>query len=179
MPSNKPIRIIDISRKLNLATSTIIDFLEQKSYPVDHSHHTPLTADIVDEIKAEFDSGKFYTVLTEFTKSAAVWEKENILVVDKIKTKWNRRAERMRLKQERSKKVIEGREKSRIIREIRQDEVKEYESAMKSVREPTDGFDGRIKITHLQLEIIRQALALDENQKGNFLNLLHRLDESP
>jgi len=178
MPSNKPIRIIDISRKLNLATATIIDFLEKRSYPVDRSHHTQLTADILDEIKVEFGSGKFHTVLSEYEKSAEVWEKENLLTVDRIKTKWKNRAEKMRLKQERSQRVIEGREKSRIMREIRHDETKKYDSVMQSVRTSMDGFDGRIQVTHLQLEIIRLALALNETHKNNLLNLLHKIDES-
>jgi len=84
----------------------------------------------------------------------------------------------MRLKQERSQRVIEGREKSRIMREIRHDETKKYDSVMQSVRTSMDGFDGRIQVTHLQLEIIRLALALNETHKNNLLNLLHKIDES-
>ena len=60
MQLTKPIRIIDVSKKLNLSTSTIIIFLKQNCYPVERSHHTPLLPEMLDEIGSREYLRRYY-----------------------------------------------------------------------------------------------------------------------
>ncbi len=178
MPSAKPVRVIDISRQLNLATSTIIDFLSVRGYPVDRSHHTPLLKEILDETLEEFGAGKDILVLRKFSDDAVSWEREHQDAADKLRNKYIRGKEKLAKKKERARKVIEGKERARMIKKQVEVVKQRFQQTMQSVAENVDDdWDGRIQITPLELEIIQRALALEADKKTQVVNKLRIISD--
>jgi len=178
MLSAKPVRVFDISRKLNLATSTVIDFLAKRGYPVERSHHTPLITDILGEVMSEYGIQADSLIAEKFSEEADLWEREHSDAADKIRQKYQRGKDRMLQRQERSRRVIEGRERARIHRERREQKRQKLAQTMKSTIEyQSAAADGRIPVSYLDLEIIHRALALEIAKKKMFLNQLRLLSD--
>jgi hypothetical protein len=178
MSSAKPVRIIDISRKLNLSTSTIIEFLEGLNYPVERSHHTPLLPEIFSEITKEFASGNYsQEIIKQFAEESKIWEKEHVESAEKFRQSYKFKMERMLKRRERSRKVIEGRERARQMRVQYETRLNKIATAMRSTVIPSDERDGRIRVNPIQLEIIQLALALETNKKINFLKYLRKISD--
>ena len=169
MPPVKPIRVIDIAKELNLATSTIIEFLEQNSYPVERSHHSPLLPEILEEINSEYGSGRTIAAIAQLTEKASGWVKENQETAAKIRKKWRDKSERMKLKRERARRMIEGREKKRVVQEQFAESQRKFESAMRTTITASEKFDGRISPSPLDLEIIQKAITLPPENKMELL----------
>lgn len=177
MSSIKPVRIIDIARKLKLSTSTIIDFLESNCYPVERSHHTPLLFEILDEIASEFGSGPSIVLLTQLAEESKRWEVDYKETAEKIRNTWRVKTERLTLKRERARKVMEGRERSRALREKYEEKKYQFASAMQTVIKPSTNGSGIVKVDYLHLEIIERALALNQNDKQRLYKYLLRIME--
>lgn len=177
MPSAKPVRVIDIARKLKLSTSTILDYLADKGYPVDRSHHTTLIIDVLNSMLTEYGAGGDSQIIKKFTDDAVEWEQEHSDVAEKIRSKFYKGKERLQQRKERSKRVIEGRERARIVRQQTEQRKVKFAETMRSVAPSEDNRNGRISPCPLSLEIIHRALALEAAKKTHFLQYLRKLSE--
>lgn len=178
MAPAKPVRVIDVSRKLNLATSTIIDFLGDRGYPVERSHHSPLIKEVLQEVLSEYVTDGSQSVAEAFSQSSELWEKDHGEIAVKIRQKYYKGRDRIDQRRERARRVMEGRERARAFREQSELKKQRFSNAMQSVSESVTVFDGRILPGFLSLEIIRRALALDQNKKQQFLNQLRKISET-
>lgn len=178
MPSAKPIRVIDVSKKLNLATTTVILFLKQNCYPVDRSHHTPLIPEMLNEIALEFGTGRSLTMLSQLIESSKRWENEHRESAASIRQIYQKGLARLKQKQTRAKKVKAGREKAKFRRQELERKITHFSMAMRTVSDTGADIDGRIKIDPIQLEIIHRALRLDTDHKLKFAKFLQRVSNS-
>lgn len=178
MPNVKPVRVIDISRNFNIATSTVISFLSARGYPVERLHHTPLLEDILNMVLREYKIALDSELNLRLLGDAKQWELEHTDTAVKIREKYHKGKSRLEQKQERAKKVMAGREKARQIREQVKKRKEEVSQVMQSVSEQSGHGDGRIPVSPLSLEIIHRALALDHSKKKLFLKQL-RLAADP
>lgn len=178
MAPAKPVRVIDVSRKLNLATSTIIDFLGDRGYPVERSHHSPLIKEVLQEVLAEYVTDGSQPVIEAFNQCTELWEKEHGEIAVKIRQKYYKGRDRIEQRRERARRVMEGRERARAVRERAELKKQKFSSAMQSVSESANVFDGRILPGFLALEIIRRALALDQSKKQQFIRQLRNISET-
>ncbi len=174
----KPVRVFDISKKLNLATSTVIEFLAKRGYPVERLHHTPLITDILKEVLTANGVQSDSLVAEKFNKDAEIWEQEHRDIADTIRQKYLHGKDRIQQRQERSRRVIEGRERARIQREQKELKREKISQKMKTAVEVEFvKTDGRIPVSPLDLEIIHRALALEIGKKKAFLNQLRLLSD--
>lgn len=177
MAPAKPVRVIDVSRKLNLATSTIIEFLSDRGYPVERSHHSPLIMEVLQEVLSEYVPGGSKSVIESFSESSATWEKEHKDIAGSIRQKYFKGRDRIEQRRERARRVMEGRERARVVREQTELKKQQFTSTMQSVSETASFFDGRINPGFMSLEIIHRALALDPDRKQQFLNQLRKISD--
>lgn len=175
MPHIKPIRVIDISRKLKISTTSVIDILRQIGYPVEKSHHTPIIPEILSEISnvLSFDADKelWQTLQTE----CDIWAESNVEAKEELHNEYQKKQQKILRKRERERKIIENREKN--IK--RQQKEREFQEKLKKKVFVHDGLQtnasGKIPVSYLQLEIIRQALALPLPSKEAFLSFISEL----
>ncbi|NQS97093.1 MAG: hypothetical protein HQ591_01425 [candidate division Zixibacteria bacterium] len=175
MASASPVRIIDISRKLNLSTATLIDFLERNGYPVKRAHHTVLLPDILEEITSEFASGRDLVILTQLIEESNQWVIEHQNSAEEIRQVYLQRQARLRVKHQRARRVMEGRNRARLQREQLELQQQEFAAIMKSLANIDSNHDGKIQPASIDLEIIHQALALTPNKKMSFLRYLRNM----
>lgn len=177
MASARPVRIIDISRSLNLSTATLIDFLERNGYPVKRAHHTVLLPDILEEISSEFASGRDLVTLTQLIEESNRWVVEHRDSAEEISQVFIRRQARLRVRRERARRVIEGRKRARLKRERREIQQLEFASIMGSLADIDGNHKGKINPAPLDLEIIHQALALVPSKKMSLLRYLRKMQD--
>jgi vacuolar-type H+-ATPase subunit H len=173
----KPIRIIDISRKLNISTATVSDFLKQNCYPVERSHHTPLLPEILEKIIDEFCGNESTVLLSQLTNASKEWTERNPDIVKKIRGVRKRSLERKRLRDERSQRVKAGRERAKQIREQIEEKRKQFNTQMASAADEKSENKGSIAVSGLFLEIIQIALALEDKRKLSLLEYLKQFHE--
>jgi hypothetical protein len=173
----KPVRIIDIARLLKLSTATIIDFLGKNCYPVERSHHTPLTSEALSQIANEFCSKSDSIMISQLLNGAQIWENAHKETALQIKQQQQQGLERYALRRQRAEKVIAGRERMRILRQQFAEEREKASALYSTTSSPMAGGDGRITPDFLKLEIIQKALSLEEKGKINFLNFLKKLND--
>jgi len=177
MPSAKPVRVIDIARILKVSTSTILDYLADKGYPIDRSHHTPLIQEVLGNLLTEYGASGDSQVSKKFTDDTLEWEKEHQDIAEKIRSKFFKGKERLLQRRERSKRVIEGRERARLQRQQTEQRKIKFSQTMRTVSEVAAGNNGRISPCPLSLEIIQKSLALEAAKKQQFLHYLRKISE--
>lgn len=175
MSSTKPVRIIDAARKLQLSTSTIISFLQDKCFPVKRKHHSPLIKEIINDLSSEFFSGRSISAIDNLCKDAILWEKEHPEDVERIKNIQSNGLERKRKRTEHIRRIVDGRRRAREARKKEQERERALVSIIQSVESPTIAFNGRISVNGLDLEIIAIGLALPLRKKQEFISYLASL----
>jgi len=175
MPHIKPVRVIDISRKLKISTSSVIDILRQNGYPVEKSHHTPIIPEILSEIIKILRSDADKEIWNSLQSECSLWAESNIEAREELQEAYLKKQQKIVRKRERERKIAENREKS--IK--RQQKEKEFKDKLKVEDIAYEGLrivkDGKIPVDHLYLEIIRGALALPQPDKEAFLAFINEL----
>jgi hypothetical protein len=179
MQNFKPIRVIDICKNLNLATATVIEFLKKKHYPVERLHHTPLLPDILNDIARELAGGYNIAIFDKMLAEARGWETEHSEIANDMRQSYQTSIAKSKLRQERTQKMIAGRERARITREKFETLRQQYGLTMKSLVEAeASSGDGRIAICPLQMELIRRSIALKPYKKIELLNYLRSVTDT-
>ncbi len=178
MPSAKPIRVIDVSKKLNLATTTVILFLKNNCYPVERSYHTPLLHEILGEIALEFGTGRSLVTISQLIEDSKLWESAHQDSAARIRDIYRKGLKRLKEKRDRAQKVRVGRERAKMMRQEFERRLVQFDTAMKSVVNLDSEGDGKIRASLIQLEIIHRALALDNDKKQKFVKYLQRFSKN-
>ena len=181
MTSAKPVRVIDVSKELKIATSTIIEFLKNNNYPVDRSYHTPLLPEILAQIGLEFANDGQVLIITQLRKTSKTWEAKHSEQAEKIRSTYERAVNRQKLKQQRAEKMRKGRERSKKQKEEYQNRLNAFNETMQSAATVEDTpevtTNGQIAHDYLQMDIIHKALQLSPDNKKKLLRYLRHIHD--
>jgi hypothetical protein len=155
----KPVRIHDISRILRISSSSLIEFLRAKGYTIIGDYLSPCSSRMVELIQTGMHEGPPFQELIPYILQAEAWEKVNPELVSQLHTPPPPPP---------VKPVkIEEIERARRPRRKREPKISFSPPA-------TTSYTGRIALQPLDLELIYQMLALDENKKIEVRDYLRR-----
>ncbi|MBU0508444.1 translation initiation factor IF-2 [bacterium] len=132
MPAEKPKKVYQVAKELNVATPAIVEFLEDHGFDVPKKHMSPLTPDMYEEIIRKFDPARWQKKLEEETR-----------VLDDAK-----RAEAERARAEQSLKILD---------EITHKATEAAETLIRQVQEQRDERTRKIEQEVEQQEELRRA----------------------